>query len=347
MAGRPAPVPSTPPPPVRTTAVTVYGCSEHEAALFRELGPALGVLPTLTEHSLCAANVALAAGTRCVSIDHRAPVPNPVLASLRRSGVEYLSTRSIGHDHVDVAYARSIGLTVGNVGYAPDGVADYTLMLILMLVRDARRVVRRADAHDYRILGAPRRQLRDLTVGVVGTGRIGTAVLERLHAFGCRTLTYDRHPRATADQVDLDQLLRSSDVVTLHAPLNADTHHLIDGRRLAQMKPGAFLVNTGRGALLDTEAVVRALETGLLGGAALDVVEGEERLFHADHRGAPASDEPLLRLQSMPNVLVSPHIAYYTDRALTEMVEQSLLGCLTFENRTRESRTREDRARRA
>lgn len=318
-----------------TTGLAVYGCDPDEVAMFRELAPGLGVRTTFTDEPLSEANVELARGNRCVSVDHRTQVPDRTLLALRRVGVEHVSTRSIGHDHIDVPYARSIGLSVGNAVYAPDGVADYTLMLILMLVRDARRIVRRADAHDYRLPATRRRDLRDLTVGVVGTGRIGSAVVDRLKAFGCRTVAYDRRPRTAAEHVGLDELLSVSDVVTLHAPLTPDTHHLLDRRRLAQMKPGALLVNTARGGLVDTAALVRALDNGRLGGAALDVVEGEERLFYADHRGTSLADEPLAQLQGMANVLLSPHTAYYTDRALSDTVEQTLIGCLTFENRSR------------
>lgn len=338
LVGGPAPAVSPPSPPcvaVTTTDVTVYGCTPDEADLFRELAPGLGVRPTLTDEPLHEANAELARGSRCVSVDHRTEVAAGTLQALRRVGVEHVVTRSIGYDHIDVAYARSIGLSVGNAVYAPDGVADYTLMLILMLVRDARRVVRRADAHDYRLSTTRHRELRDLTVGVVGTGRIGSAVVDRLRAFGCRTVAYDRRPRTNVEHLGLDELLHVSDVVTLHTPLTPDTHHLLDRNRLGRMKPGALLVNTARGGLVDTEALVRALESGRLGGAALDVVEGEERLFYADHRATPLAGEPLLHLQGMANVLVSPHTAYYTDRALTETVEQTLIGCLTFENRAR------------
>jgi len=317
LVDHPAPAASPPTPPA-VTGVTVYGCTPDEAALVRELAPALGVRPTVTAEPLSEANVALAYGNRCVSIDHRAPVASRTLVALRRAGVEHLSTRSIGLDHVDVAVARS----------APDGVADYTLMLILMLVRDARRIVRRVDAQDYRIVGGRHRELRDLTVGVVGTGRIGTAVIDRLRAFGCHVLAFDRRPTPGVQSVRLDQLLRASDVVTLHTSLTAETHHLVDRERLALLRPGALLVNTARGALVDTAALVDALESGHLGGAALDVIEGEGRLFYADHRAAPPDADPLQRLTSLPNVLVSPHTAYYTDRALRETVEQSLLGCV-------------------
>jgi D-specific alpha-keto acid dehydrogenase len=175
------------------------------------------------------------------------------------------------------------------------------------------------------------RELRDLTVGVVGTGRIGTAVVERLRGFGPRVLTHDRRPAASPARVPLDELLERSDVVTLHTPLDPATHHLLDRRRLRRMKRGAYVVNTGRGALIDTEALLEALEEGAIAGAALDVLEGEEGLFYEDCRGRAIDGGLLPRLQAMPNVIVSPHTAYYTDHALRDIVENSILDCLRFE----------------
>jgi D-specific alpha-keto acid dehydrogenase len=232
-----------------------------------------------------------------------------------------------------VEYAKSVGITVGNVAYSPDSVADYTLMLMLMAARNAKSIILRADIHDYRLNDVRGRELRDLTIGVIGTGRIGAAVIDRLRGFGCRILAYDSRPKTAPDYVPLDELLRQSDIVTLHTPLNADTHHLLNRRRIEQLKHGAFIINTGRGSLVDTEALIPALESGRLGGAALDVLEGEEGIFYADCRNKPIESKPLLRLQELPNVLISPHTAYYTDHALSDMVENSIINCLKFERR--------------
>jgi D-specific alpha-keto acid dehydrogenase len=324
--------PASSSPAVTTTGVTVYGCDRDEAVLFRELAPRHGVLPTITEAAVSEANVDLAVGNRCISIGHKTQVTNPTLLALGRAGVEYVSTRSIGYNHIDVTYAESVGISVGNVAYSPDSVADYTLMLMLMAVRQAKSVMRRADTHDYRLNDTRGRELRDLTVGVVGTGRIGTAVMDRLRGFGCRVLAYDSRPQTPADYVPLDELLRRSDIVTLHTPLTADTRHLLDRRRIERMKDGAFVVNTGRGALLDTAALIPALEGGRLGGAALDVLEGEEGIFYADRRNEPVTSEALLRLQRLPNVLITPHTAFYTDHALRDTVENSLARCVNFDS---------------
>ncbi|MGW4065307.1 D-isomer specific 2-hydroxyacid dehydrogenase family protein [Amycolatopsis sp. NPDC004747] len=311
--------------------MAVYGCAPDEAALFHELAPRFGVTPIITDTPVCEANAGLATGNRCVSVGHKTPVANATLLALSQVGVAYVSTRSVGYDHIDVGYARSVGISVGNVSYSPDSVADFTLMSMLMLLRDAKSVLRRADEHDYRLHDVRGKELRDLTVGVVGTGRIGAAVVARLRGFGSRVIAHDSRPRDDVDYVPLEELLRQSDIVTLHTPLNAQTHHLLDRRRLELMKAGSYVVNTGRGALLDTEALVEALESGRLGGAALDVLEGETGIFYADCRNRPVGSDLLVRLQKLPNVLVSPHTAYFTEHALSDIVENSIVNCLEFE----------------
>lgn len=299
--------------------------------MFRKIASRLGVLPAITEAAVSEANIELASGNRCISVGHKTQITNSTLLALSRAGVTYISTRSIGYNHVDVEYAKSLGISVENVAYSPDSVADYTLMLMLMVVRNAKSIIRRADVHDYRLNDIRGKELRDLTVGVIGTGRIGAAVIARLRGFGCRILAFDSHPKAAVDYAPLDELLSLSDIVTLHTPLNADTHHLLNHQRIERMKHGAFIINTGRGSLLDTQALIRALENGRLGGAALDVLEGEEGIFYVDCRSKPIESKSLLRLQELPNVLISPHMAYYTDHALSDMAENSIANCLKFE----------------
>jgi D-specific alpha-keto acid dehydrogenase len=277
-------------------------------------------------------NLGLAFGNRCISVGHKTHIPNATLLALRRLGVTYISTRSIGHDHIDVEYAKSVGITVGNVSYPPDGVADFTVMLMLMLMRDALPTLTRAAARDYRLSDVRGKELRDLTVGVIGTGRIGIAVMDRLRGFGCRVLAYDKRPKTTAEYRPLADVLQQSDIVTLHTPLDASTHHLLDHQRIAQMKRGAFIINTGRGSLLDTEALIGAVESGRLGGAALDVLEGEEGIYYTDRRDSPIESQLLLRLHELPTVIISPHTAYYTDHALSDIVQTSIVNCLEHAN---------------
>jgi D-specific alpha-keto acid dehydrogenase len=301
--------------PPTAPGLTVYGCDPDEAALFRELAPRLGVVPSLTSApvTLVGSRVLPPPGNRCISVGHKSEVTAPMLRALRDAGVEHLTTRSIGVDHIDLAAAEEVGITVENAAYAPDGVADFTLMLLLMAVRRSGRAGTVRD-----------RELRDLTVGVVGVGRIGAAVIARLAGFGCRILAADTGAAgagvaipAPVERVPLAELLRTSDVVSLHVPLTEGTRGLIGAAEIAAMKPRAVLVNTARGGLVDTGALAGALESGWLAGAALDVVDGD---------GA--------RLAAIPTAIVTPHIAYFTEGALRDTVTRTLENCLDHE-RTR------------
>jgi D-specific alpha-keto acid dehydrogenase len=316
---------------VSKIGITMYGCGQDEAVLFREMAPHFGITPTITDAAASEANIELALGNRCISVSHKTQITNANLLALSWAGVRYISTRSVGYDHINVVYAESVGITVENVSYSPDSVADYTLMLILMALRHAKSIINRADIHDFRLNDVRGKELRDMTIGVIGTGRIGAAVIDRLRGFGCRIVAYDKRPKTSADYVHLDELLQQSDIVTLHTPLDADTYHLLNRQRIEQMKYGAFVINTGRGSLLDTEALILALESGKLGGAALDVLEGEEGIFYADCRNKPIESKLLLQLEKFPGVLITPHTAYYTEHALSDTIENSIINCLKFE----------------
>jgi D-specific alpha-keto acid dehydrogenase len=318
----------------RRRGLTVYGCEQDEARLFDELAPRFGVAPTTTSEVVSEASILSVPVNRCISVGHTSTVSKGELRALRAAGVEYVSTRSIGLDHIDLDAAAELGITVENVAYAPDGVADFTLMLILMAIRNATEVVG-AAAHPDAKRGTGRgRDLRDMTVGVLGVGRIGRAVITRLKGFGCRVLACSNSPSTTptaADFVPFDELLRESDIVTLHLPLTVETHHLIGRSELDSMKRGAFLVNTGRGSLVDTDALIAALQSGKFGGVALDVLEGEEERSRVGDATPPIEDPLLSRLRQLPNAIVTPHVAYRTARTLRETVEATLTNCVIFE----------------
>jgi D-specific alpha-keto acid dehydrogenase len=313
--------------------ITIYGCGQDEAVLFREMAPRFGVTPTITAAPVSEANIELARGNRCISVSHKTHITHSILRALRQANVAYISTRSIGYNHIDINFALSVGISVENVVYSPDSVADYTLMLMLMVVRNAKSTISRVAIHDFRLHDVRGKELRDMTIGVVGTGRIGTAVMDRLRGFGCHIVAYDHCPKTSANYISLEELLQQSDIVTLHTPLNADTYYLLNRQRVERMKHGAFIINTGRGSLLDTEALIAALESGRLGGVALDVLEGEDGIFYADYTNKPIENKLLLRLQKLPNVLITPHTAYYTDHSLRDTVENTIINCLKFERR--------------
>lgn len=318
---------------MKDIGITIFGCEHDEANAFRTLSPRFGINPTIISDAVSEANAELVPGNKCISVCHKFEVSAPTIAALQNAGVKYISTRSVGFNHIDVNAAERMGIAVGNVTYSPDSVADYTLMLMLMAIRGAKAIVRSAEKFDYRLDSTRGKELRDMTVGVVGTGRIGEAVIERLQGFGCHVLAYNRGKKLAAEYVSLDELLQNSDIVTLHVPLNDETYHIIGREQMQKMKQGAFLVNTGRGALVDTDALIVALESGKLGGAALDVLEGEEGLFYFDCAEKAIDNQYLLKLQQMPNVIITPHTAYYTERALHDTVAKTIKNCLDFERR--------------
>lgn len=265
------------------------------------------------------------------------PIGREVLNAFHDAGVRLVSTRTIGYDHIDLAAAKELGLTVCNAGYDPDAVADYAVMLMLMALRNEKRILQRANLHDFSMPGLIGRQMRSCTVGIVGAGKIGARVMESLSGFGCRILYWNRSKKSDlpGTQVPLDVLFRESDIISLHIPLTEETHHFISREVIAAMKPGAILVNTARGGLVDTEAMIDALESGRLGGAALDVVEGETGLYHFDKTSAQIRNRALSILKDMPNVIVTPHMAFYTREAVEQMARCSVEACRCLEDGTK------------
>lgn len=280
-------------------------------------------------------NAELASGADGVTIITN-PMPADLLSRYRELGVRGLATRSIGYEHINVAAARDLGIRVGHATYPPEGVADYAIMLMMMALRKVKLVQRQAAVQDYSLAGKIGRALSGCVVGVVGTGAIGACVVRHLQGFGCRVLAFDPFPRdnvsALATYVSLDELLSAADVVTLHAPGLAANHHMIGERELNLMRPGAVLVNAARGSLVDTAALVRAIESGHLGGAALDTIEHEEDLCYLDRSRDALPNRDRALLEAFPNVIVSPHMAFYTEEDVAGMVRSNVEALLAFAN---------------
>jgi len=308
--------------------IVVYGCERDERELFERYAACQGVEVLCMEKPLVPENAREIPLESAVSVNHRTHIDARLIRILQSRGVKYLSTRSIGLDHIDMVSAERAGIVVENVAYSPQSVAEYTIMLMLMAIRNAGSILRRGGNLDFRLEEKRALELRDMTVGVVGTGRIGKAVIERLSGFGCGLLAYDPRPTVNAAHVDLDELLRRSDLVTLHLPLTTQTRHLLDRARIARMRRGAILVNTARGALVDADALTDALESGDIACAALDVVEGEEGWFYRDC--SALSPPPFSRLLALPNAIVTPHTAFYTQHALCDIVQNTIHNFLNF-----------------
>lgn len=257
----------------------------------------------------------------------------PVLKQLRLLGVRLVLLRCAGYNHVDLQAAQRLGLAVARVPeYSPHAVAEHTLALLLTLIRKTHRAHARVREGNFELDGLLGFDLHGKTVGVVGTGRIGRCVVRIFQGLGCRVLAHDPVPDASlsVEYVDLESLLRRSRVVLLQCPLHEQTHHLINAERLSSMQAGAVLVNTSRGAVVDTPAVVQALKSGHLGGLAIDVYEEEAGLFFADHSGEILADDVFARLLTFPNVLVTAHQAFFTEEALAAVATCTLANRQAF-----------------
>ncbi|SDY63840.1 2-hydroxyacid dehydrogenase [Citreimonas salinaria] len=260
-----------------------------------------------------------------------------VVGELARSGIRFVALRSAGFNHVDLAAAASAGIAIGRVpAYSPHAVAEHTLALILTLDRKLHRAYNRVREGNFALDGLLGFDLHGKTVGIIGTGQIGGIVARILKGFGCELLAYDPNENpACLDlgvrYVTLDELLGQSDIVTLQCPLTPQTHHLIDAEAIARMKPGVMLINTSRGAVIDTTALIAGLKDGTIGSVGLDVYEEEADLFFEDQSQTFIRDDVFARLLTFPNVLVTGHQGFFTHEALTAIARTTVDNISAFE----------------
>lgn len=287
--------------------------------------------PMFVEEALSLATVDRAKGSPAVAIFVGDDASEPVLKRLAALGVRYLLVRAAGYDQVDLPAAQRLGLRVANVPhYSPFAIAEHALALILALNRHLHQADAQVRHADFRLDALVGFDLHAKTVGIVGCGTIGGTMAGLLSGFGCRLLGADVQPdpaltqRYGVEYVPLDTLCAQADVITLHAPLTPNTRHLFNAAQLAKMKRGAMLINTSRGALLDTEAALAALESGQLGYLGLDVYEHEKGLFFYDHSQESTPDPLLAKLLARPNVLITGHQGFLTREALTNIATTAL-----------------------
>lgn len=279
-------------------------------------------------------NASMAAGCDGVSVI-TTPITREIISAWRKVGVKHISTRTIGYDHVDLEAAGEYQMAVSNVTYSTGSVADYTVMLILMALRRMKSVMNRASCMDYSLSGSIGREIGDLTIGVVGTGRIGTHVIKNLSGFGCKIIAYDPIEndivRKYGTYCTLDELFRESDIITFHTPATKSSFHMVNAETIATMKQGVIIVNTARGSIIDTPAFIDAVEQGRIGAAALDVIENELGIFYGDYKYKVIGHREMSILKDMPNVLMLPHMAFYTENAVSDMVENSICHILNHD----------------
>lgn len=272
----------------------------------------------------------------CVFVNDR--LDRPVLQALREKKIGLIALRCAGFNNVDLQSAAELEIRVVRVpDYSPHAVAEHALALILALNRKIHRAYTRVRDGNFSLEGLVGFDLAGKTAGVIGTGKIGATFAKILLGLNMRVLAYDIHPdSALAKQgvvyCDFKTLLREADIVSLHCPLTKETRHIIDDAALSLTKPGLMLINTGRGALVDTAALIKALKSGHLGSAGLDVYEEEEGVFFSDHSGEILQDDHLARLMTFPNVLITSHQAFLTQEALANIAQTTLKSIDDYEN---------------
>ncbi len=260
------------------------------------------------------------------------------LRLIKKAGVRLIALRSAGYNNVDLEEASKLKIPIVRVpAYSPHAVAEYAVGLLLSLNRKIHRAYARVRELNFSLEGLMGFDLNGKTVGVIGTGRIGTVFATIMHGFGCKVIAFDPIPNLKLKEyrileyVDLQTIFRNSHIISLHVPLLPTTKHLINAAALNQMKKGTIVINTGRGALLDAHALIESLKSGHLAGAALDVYEEEDGIFFKDLSDQVLQDDVLARLLTFPNVLVTSHQAFFTLEALTKIVETTFENISAFE----------------
>ncbi|MDO5645648.1 MAG: D-2-hydroxyacid dehydrogenase [Dermabacter sp.] len=285
---------------------------------------------TVSTEVLSADTVGMLDGFEALTLQQVLPIGADLLDAVAAAGIRQISSRTAGVDMIDLEAARERGIIVTNVpAYSPNAIAEFALASTLFLTRRFPVILERNDSRDFRFAGMIGREIATMRVAIIGTGMIGRITAQLFRSLGAEIVGFDLFPNAAFEEIGtyadtLEEALTGADVVSLHVPLTADNHHLINADKLALMAPGSILVNAGRGGLVDTGALIEALNSGHLAGAALDTYENEQKYFRFDWSGKDLGDPVLEELLDRPDVLVTPHVAFYTDTAVHNLVTTGL-----------------------
>lgn len=259
------------------------------------------------------------------------------LQKLREYEITYFSTRSAGYNNIDLEAAKELGIKVFNVpAYSPNSVAEFIVLSALSMIRNYPLMLTRACKQNYSLGGLIGKEIRNMTLGFIGTGRIGRRSLESFTGMNPKKiLAYDPYPNEEvskiAEYVSLETLFAECDLISFHTNLNEDNYHLINEKTLQKMKDGVYIINTSRGGLIDSEAILKALDSNKIVGIAMDVYEHEVGILHVDNEGKEYTDSVFQKLHEHPRVIISPHYAFYTDEAVSNMVEYSIQNVTEFQ----------------
>ncbi len=317
--------------------VAMFSTKSYDKTFFESLNNTYGHDFTYLETRLTRQSAALAEGYKAVCVFVNDILDAEVLRDLAQKGVSLVALRCAGFNNVDIKTAHELGMKVVRVpAYSPYAVAEHTVGLMLVLNRKIHRAHARIREGNFALEGLMGFDMRGKTVGVIGTGKIGQCVCELLNGFGCRLLAYDPYPNQVCrdmgvEYVSLRDLLTQSDIVTLHCPLMPETYHIIDDTAIRMMKPGVMLINTSRGALIDTPDVIEGLKDGRIGYLGIDVYEEEGDLFFEDLSNEVIKDDVFSRLLTFPNVIITGHQAFFTGDAMQSIAETTLANIAAIE----------------
>jgi D-lactate dehydrogenase len=316
--------------------VAFFDTHEFERSIFEKTNAGKHEFVFLkTPLSILTADLAKGCNVICCFVNDK--LDRAVIEKLKSDGIRLIAIRAAGYNNVDVAAARDMGITTMRVPeYSPHAVAEYTAALIMTLNRKIHKAHNRVHELNFSLEGLVGFDLFNKTVGIIGTGKIGKLFAKIMNGFGCRVLVYDLNPDTTwaqslnASYTDLPKLFAESDIISLHVPLTPETKHLVSDEAFKVMKDSALLINTGRGALINTTALIKALKQKKLGGACLDVYEEEEGVFFSDLSATGTNDDILARLITFPNVLITSHQAFLTNEALSNIAETTIANISAF-----------------
>lgn len=310
--------------------IKLFNVRNDEKAAVDYYSKQLGVETEITEEELEAEELRKLKGFDGISVLTHKNVNKELLDALKEANINCISTRTVGFNHIDLNYAKKLGIRVCNAKYPPNGVAEFTVMLMLIALRKYKPAMWRQGVNDYSLSGLQGKELGQCTVGIIGTGRIGQAVLKNLTGFGCKLIAYDPYPQESvqkiADYVDIDTLFKTSDIVSLHVPFTEDNRYMINADNIAKMKKGVLIVNASRGELVDIDALIEAIESEHVGAVAMDVIEDEVGIYHQRRINDIIKNRKMAYLRQFPNVVLTQHMAFYTNVNVDSMVECSIQG---------------------
>jgi D-lactate dehydrogenase len=318
--------------------IALFSIKPYDKEFFEQLNHDFQYELVFFEARLNNSTVSLASGFETVCAFVNDDLNAAVLKTLSENGTRFLTLRSAGFNHVDLKAAEQFGLSIARVpAYSPYAIAEHTVGLILDLNRRIHRAYNRVRDGNFSLDGLMGFDMHDKTVGIIGTGKIGVLVATILTGFGCKLLAYDPYPNAECQSLgvrytSLEAIYQQSDIITLHCPLTPESHHLINVQSISQMKPNVMLINTSRGGVVDTCAVIDGLKSGKIGYLGLDVYEEESALFFEDLSNQVIQDDLFARLMTFPNVIITGHQAFFTREAMAQIAATTLENVRDFEN---------------